>query len=106
MKHLKHSFIAQLTCRITEQGGRKTPAKSGYKPQVAFEFTEMQTSGQKIFLDKEIVYPGDTVKEEITDLTPDTLKGKIKVGMTYEFQEGATDIGTGKILEILADYLN
>lgn len=101
MKHLKPSFIARLTYRTTEEGGRKTPAKSGYRPHVAFDFTEMQTSGQQIFLDKEIVYPGDSVKAEITVLTPDILKGKIKVGMTYEFREGATVIGTGEVLEIL-----
>lgn len=101
MKPLKPSFIAQLKYHSTEEGGRKTPAKSGYRPQVAFDFTEMQTSGQQIFIDKEIVYPGETVKAEITVLTPSILKGKIKVGMTYEFREGATVIGTGEVLEIL-----
>lgn len=105
MKHLKPSFIARLTYHTTEEGGRETPAKSGYRPQVAFDFTEMQTSGQQIFLDKEIIYPGDTVTAEITVLTPDIIKGKIKVGMTYEFREGARVIGTGEVLEILDKYL-
>lgn len=105
MQHLKPSFIARLTYRTIEDGGRKTPTYSGYRPQVAFAFTEKQTSGQQIFLDKEIVYPGDTVTAEITVLTPDIIKGKIKVGMTYEFREGARVIGTGVVLEILDKYL-
>ena len=45
----------------TEQGGRKTPAFSSYRPQVKFDFTEMQKSGQQTFIDKETVYPGDKV---------------------------------------------
>jgi translation elongation factor EF-Tu-like GTPase len=101
MQHLKPSFIAALTYLKTEEGGRETPAKSGYRPQVKFSFSEMQTSGQQVFLDKELVYPGETVRAEITVLTPEILKGKIKVGMTYEFREGAKIMGTGEILEIL-----
>jgi translation elongation factor EF-Tu-like GTPase len=105
MKNLTPSFIARLKYRTSEEGGRETPAKSGYRLQVAFDFTETQTSGQQIFLDKEIVYPGDTITAEITVLTLDIIKGKIKVGMTYEFHEDAKVIGTGEVLEILDKYL-
>ena len=57
----KADFIATLTYKTTEQGGRKTPAKSGYRPQVKFDFEEMETSGQQTFIDRELVFPGDTV---------------------------------------------
>lgn len=66
----------------------------------------MWTSGEQSFLDKEIDYPRDTVTTEITVLTPDIIKGKIKVGMTYEFREGARVIWTGEVLEILYKYLD
>jgi hypothetical protein len=51
----KVDFIAELKYLTTEEGGRKTPVHSGYRPQVKFCFTEMQTSGQQTFIDKEIV---------------------------------------------------
>ena len=51
-------FIAMLKYRTTAEGGRKTPASSLYRPQIKFEFSEMRTSGQQRFLDKEIVFLG------------------------------------------------
>jgi translation elongation factor EF-Tu-like GTPase len=59
-------FVAILKYRTIEQGGRKTQVfNSGYRPQIKFSFTEMQTSGQQKFLDKDVVFPGDTVTAEI-----------------------------------------
>ena len=101
----KTDFIAKLTYRTTEQGGRKTPAKSGYRPQVKFDFTEMQTSGQQTFIDKEIVFPGDIVDAKIKILSPDYFAGSLTEGMYFEFREGATVIGTGEIKYIVNDKL-
>lgn len=50
-------FIAILYYKATNEGGRKTPVQYGYRPQVKFDFDEMQTSGQQTFIDKDIVYP-------------------------------------------------
>jgi translation elongation factor EF-Tu-like GTPase len=94
-------FIAELHYLTTEQGGRKTPAWSGYRPQVKFGFSEMQTSGQQKFIDKEIVYPGDFVKAEISIISVDFFKNKLKIGLDFEFREASRVIGTGKIIEIL-----
>lgn len=62
-------FIAELKYKTTEDGGRKTPAFSGYRPQVKFPFSEMQTSGQQKFIDKKSVNPGDTVNAEVSILS-------------------------------------
>lgn len=48
----KVDSIAELQYLTTEQGGRKTPLKSKYKPKVKFDFAQMQTSGQQTFIDK------------------------------------------------------
>lgn len=98
-------FVAELKYRTTEQGGRKTPAHSGYRPQVKFDFTEMQTSGQQIFLDKEIVYPGDTVNAKIRILSVDYFTNKLTQGMQFEFREGDKIIGTGYIKQIINEKL-
>lgn len=93
-------FIATLTYRTTEQGGRKTAAKSGYRPQLKFDFEEMQTSGQQTFIDRELVFPGDTVETEIKILAVDYFEGKLSEKMEFEFREGPIVIGTGKIKHI------
>lgn len=98
-------FIATLTYLTAEQGGRKTPAFSGYRPQVKFEFAEMQTSGQQTFIDRQIVYPGDTVEAEIKIISVDYFAGQLKEKMSFEFREGSTVIGTGQIKHILNDKL-
>lgn len=101
----KTDFLAKLNYRTTEQGGRQTPAKSGYRPQIKFDFTEMQTSGQQTFIDKETVFPGETVDAKIKLLSPDYFAGCLTDGMEFEFREGATIIGTGEIKYIVNDKL-
>lgn len=101
----KADFIASLTYLTTEQGGRQTPAFSSYRPQVKFEFTEMQTSGEQTFIDRKIVYPGDTVEAEIKIISVDYFAGQLKEKMKFDFREGSRIIGTGQIKHILNDKL-
>jgi hypothetical protein len=98
-------FIATLTYKTTEQGGRKTAAKTGYRPQVKFDFDEMQTSGQQTFIDRELVFPGDTVEAEIKIHSVDHFANRLTEKMQFEFREGATVIGTGIIKRIINDKL-
>lgn len=65
----------------------------------------MQTSGQQTFIDKETVLPGDVVDAKIKILSPDYFAGNLTEGMNFEFREGATVIGTGKIKQIINDKL-
>src|SRR5579872_1921264 len=98
-------FIAKLDYFTTEQGGRRTPALSGYFPHVRFEFIPGLVGGKQKFLDKEIVYPGDTVTVEISLLITDPFKNKLKKDLEFKFSEGSRIIGNGTILEILNDEL-
>lgn len=101
----KVDFIAELQYLTSEQGGRKTPAYSGYRPQVKFDFAEMQTSGQQTFIDKKTVYPGEKVKAKIKILSPDYFADCLTEGMNFEFREGSTLVGTGQIKYIVNDKL-
>jgi hypothetical protein len=94
-------FIATLTYLTTEQGGRQTPVFSGYRPHVKFEFAEMQTSGQQTFIDRKIIYPGDTVEVEIKILSVDYFAGQLNEKMKFDFREGSRIIGTGQIKHII-----
>jgi hypothetical protein len=98
-------FVATLTYRTTEKGGRKTPAKTGYRSQVKFNFEEMETSGQQTFINREVAFPGDTIEALIKIISVDYFMNKLNEGMTFEFREGSTIIGTGIITRIVNDKL-
>ncbi len=98
-------FIATLTYKTTEQGGRATAAKTGYRSQVKFDFNEMQTSGQQTFIDRELVFPGDIVEAEIKILSVDHFANRLTEKMQFEFREGERVIGTGIIKRIINDKL-
>lgn len=94
-------FIAVLTYKTEKQGGRSTPAYSGYRPGIKFPFSDMQTSGRQTFIDKSIVNPGDVVKASIKIVSTDYFKHTLEEGLEFDFREGKTIIGTGIIVEIL-----
>lgn len=97
----KADFIAIIKYKTSEEGGRKTPAVSGYRPGIQFPFEEMQTSGQQTFIERELVFPGDTVVAEIRIPSVDYFANRLTEGMKFEFMEGATIIGTGEIKHIV-----
>ncbi len=45
-------FIAFLKYNSFDEGGRSTPAKSGYRPQLYFDFEKNSTSGRQYFAKK------------------------------------------------------
>jgi len=94
-------FIAELYYRTKAEGGRSTPVWSKYRPQIKFPFSDMQTSGQQMFIDKETVHPGDTVTAEITIISTEPFRNMLYPGIEFEFREGLRVIGIGKILEIV-----
>jgi translation elongation factor EF-Tu-like GTPase len=98
-------FIAILKYRTTDDGGRETPAFSSYRPQIKFAFSDMQTSGQQTFIDKEVVFPGEEVEAEIAILAVEFFQKQLTEGMDFEFREGPRIIGTGKIKKIINERL-
>jgi translation elongation factor EF-Tu-like GTPase len=98
---MKPDFIATLYYKTSEEGGRNTPAQSGYRPTVKFPFDEMFTGSIQNFLDKESVKPGEVVEAQITIIATPYFKGKLSEGIDFVFTEGLTIIGTGVIKEIL-----
>ena len=95
-------FIAILKYKTTEEGGRKTAAKSTYRPIIEFPGLLPMTSGEQIFIDKEWVYPGDSVKAKITILSVEEFTKKLYVGQTFRFCESPDrTLGSGEILEII-----
>lgn len=88
MQDKEVDFIAELTYVTTAAGGRKTPPLPGYRPQIKFDFSELQTSGQQTFLNKDIVYPGDTVEAAIKIVAVAFFANCLTEGMVFECREG------------------
>jgi len=97
----KFDFLAELNYKSTEKGGRRTPANSGYRPQLKFEFTEMQTSGHQFFIGTDTVKPGETVLAKIAMNTTEHCIAQLEIGTQFEFCKGTVVIGIGKITEII-----
>lgn len=98
-------FIATLYYKTPEEGGRETPALSGYRPDIKFPFDAMYTCGIQTFIDKEKVYPGETVDACIKIIAVPYFTGRLEEGMEFIFVEGVNVIGTGIIKEIVNEVL-
>ncbi|MEO9869656.1 hypothetical protein [Ekhidna sp.] len=61
----------------------------------------MLTSGKQIYVGRNNVEPGETVRAKIKIVAVEHFRNRLTVGTKFEFTEGATIIGTGKILELV-----
>ena len=98
-------FVAVLKYRTTEEGGRSTPAVSGYIPAIKFSFSDYMTSGQQVFINENIVSPGETIVAEIKILAVDVFRNCLREGMDFDFREGPRITGTGRIIKIINETL-
>jgi hypothetical protein len=94
-------FIARVAYLTTAQGGRKGYAASGYRPHVKFGGREELTSGEQLFIDKDKVFPGETVTAEIRIISKEVFKNYLYVGQHFEVAEAAHLVGNGEILEVI-----
>lgn len=98
-------FVAELIFEKSEESGRNTPASSGYRPLTVFNFDDFMTSGSQKYIGSDLAFPGDLVNAEISLLSADYFKGKLKENMGFKFYEGSNLIGTGRILKIINNKL-
>jgi translation elongation factor EF-Tu-like GTPase len=90
---------AEITFLKTDEGGRESYALSGYRPQFFYR-GEDHVAVQE-FVDKERVYPGETVTVRLDLLHPELLSDHIRLGDQFEIREGLRTVGLGKITRIL-----
>ncbi len=94
-------IIAKIYFLTAAEGGRKTPAFSGYRPQFEIEGVNGCTSADQLFIGKEIVFPGETVVSEIRMFSPQLFKGLLKEGSKFKLAEGARKIADGIVIRIV-----
>ena len=105
---LKEDLIivkAKITMKTTEDGGRISGFKSGYRPNHAFELPDnlknLRTFGGDIrFDDQELIAPGETKIVTVRFLKNPEIEKYIKVGQKWFINEAAKTLGFGEILEI------
>ncbi len=89
----------ELTLLRTEQGGRQSPAFSGYRPQ--FYYDDHDWDAVHDYGDIIAVWPGQTVTAYLSFLSPQSHVGKLQVGAAFLLREGQRVVGRGRVLRIL-----
>jgi elongation factor Tu len=88
-----------MTFLRTEEGGRKRPVFTGYRPQ--FYYDGEDWDAQHTYIGVEQVNPGDTVTAQIKFTRPKCHAGRIAVGMSFEIREGNRTVAKGQVTKIL-----
>lgn len=95
----KPDVEAEISFLRTEEGGRQGFAVTGYRPQ--FYFNGEDHVAIQEFVDKERVYPGESVTARLYLLHPELLYRSIRVGDGFKIREGQRVVAQGKITRIL-----
>jgi elongation factor Tu len=88
-------FNAEAYVLTKEEGGRHTPFFNGYRPQFYFRTTDV-TGVCTLPEGTEMVMPGDTVKLDVTLITPIAMDE----GLRFAIREGGRTVGAGVVTKI------
>jgi elongation factor Tu len=89
-------FEGEIYVLSKDEGGRKTPFFSGYRPQFYFRTTDV-TGAVKLLGGAEMCMPGDNVKLEVELGKPIAMDE----GSRFAIREGGRTVGSGVITKIL-----
>ncbi len=90
------TISAKIYFLRSEEGGRKTPIFSGYRP--ALYFGEKQTDGAIMLTSGSRVVPGTACEVLIHLLHPEHVEDAVKPMATFEAREGSRVVGRGHVL--------
>jgi elongation factor Tu len=91
-----NKFKGQIYCLSADEGGRKTPFFTGYRPQFYFRTTDI-TGTVKLPEGKEMVMPGDN-SEIIAELIHPIAMEK---GLRFAIREGGKTVASGQVTEVI-----
>jgi len=92
---------AKISYLTTEEGGRRGPVKSGYRPNHDFGLSEGLCDAVHEYPNNEWVQPGESIQAFIWFFTPELQVGRLNKGFEFKVQEGAHVVATGKILKVI-----
>jgi elongation factor Tu len=91
-------IAAKLYLLRPEEGGRKTPMVTGYRPTVYFG--DRQTDGLIVFSREEKPVLGGEYTVTIALAHPEYLGDALRKDATFDCREGPKIIGHGKVLTV------
>ncbi|MDR2303605.1 MAG: elongation factor Tu [Treponema sp.] len=89
-------FKGQIYCLSQDEGGRKTPFFTGYRPQFYFRTTDI-TGTVKLPEGKEMVMPGDNTEIFGELIHPIAMER----GLRFAIREGGKTVASGQVVEII-----
>jgi elongation factor Tu len=90
-------FNCEVYVLSKDEGGRKTPFFSGYRPQFYFRTTDV-TGAVKLLGGAEMCMPGDNVELEVELQKPVALTE----GSRFAIREGGRTVGSGVVTKVVA----
>jgi elongation factor Tu len=89
-------FEAEVYILKSEEGGRKTPFQTGYRPQFYFRTTDV-TGTVELPKGRELVMPGDNLHFTVQLIS----KVAMEDGLRFAVREGGHTVGSGVVVKIL-----
>ena len=90
-------FLCKVVILSEEEGGRKKPFKSGYRPQFYFRTTDV-TGEIQLLGNRKIVLPGDMD----IDLEVTLIKAiAMEEGLRFAIREGGRTVGAGQVIKMI-----
>ena len=92
-------FEATVTFRRAEEGGRSSPAHSGYR--ALLRYANAYHDSFWVFEDSRTISPGETATVRVGLLHPELLAGHLRPGDQFDVYEGARVVGRGTVSRLL-----
>ncbi len=96
---------AEIYFLSKDEGGRREPCASGYRPNHNFGVEGMLNDAVHRYLDKEWVTPGEAVMAHLWFAKPEYQSGRLHEGFEFTVQEGSRIVGRGRITRVLNEAL-
>lgn len=94
-----------MTFLSADDGGRKAPVASGYRPNHDFGLPGELNDAQHEYPGIEWVSPGETVHALLWLLAPERQRGRLYSGFAFTVQEGSRVVGKATIVAVLNEAL-
>ena len=98
--HSPKDIQAEITFLATEEGGKKQPVFSGYRPQFYVDGKDFVVV-HEFFDVVEPIYPGQTAKAYLSFTYPEYLLKVLHVGKEFLIREGQRVVARGVVKRIL-----
>lgn len=99
--HRPPDIEAEISFLPTEQGGRESPATSGYRPTHDFGLRGMLNDAAHEYIGPESVAPGEAAVARMWFLAPEYQARRLYRGLKFTVQEGSRVVGHGVVREVL-----